>query len=252
MNVSRFLHGGILAAALLGIASAYAADAPPPGTVSPASKSSDTLATTTPASTSDNSTTRLNDVQSALTKAQAALDRATLSTHGGFVQKAQAEIKQALKYVAAGLTYIEAHPEADALQNAPATQASSPDQPASPPGYGTYSQAQPEANPPPLAPTDDTGPFVKPASPPSYSLRADGSQISPNLAHAMTALDEALTKLEKPQATAGDNSPTFTIGDLDGNRNRILSCISRANTDILSAYNYAQVHSAAGRAASGT
>ena len=152
----------------------------------------------TPAATvaGNNVLTRLVQTQAALQRAHDALGKASTNKHGGYVQKARSTIGAAQRDLASAMSFIAEHPDVRLH-------------------------------------SDDTT-AIRPATIPSFDVKADGTYTSPNLAHAITALNDALAQFT---TSAGDGH--LAVSDLGGIRDQILGDIDQTNQHILEAYAFA-------------
>lgn len=147
---------------------------------------------------------RLKEARAALAKAQSTINRATTPNHGGFVEKARVDVTAAI----AALEIEIKDPDSVVDDKLPGS-----------PGVSIV---------------------MKPAIVPAYSILANGSNSSPNLANTMKALAEALDKLKAAREAASASSGIPLTGDLNASRNKVVAAINQANSDVMSAYDFAQ------------
>ncbi|HTB62804.1 MAG TPA: hypothetical protein VK737_04370 [Opitutales bacterium] len=144
----------------------------------------------------------LDSVNAALIIAQNALGRATTDNHGGFVEKAAADVKKALDDEAQATAYLKAHADENKLATGPAPADSSA------PGFakipGNVNSRRPGGT------------------------RGDTAQT--NMIAAVDSLNAALNELLNSSATS---SQPPILGDLGGYRKKLLDDINQANTDVL-------------------
>jgi hypothetical protein len=155
---------------------------------------------TTSAASESKALTRLIAVQAALQQASEALGKARVKNHGGFVEQGRASVRVALEDANAAIVYLAEHPEAGVSQ-----------------------------------PTTTDICKVRPVEIPSYDIKPDGSHVSPNLANALTALNEALAQMMQPP---GSEHPISA--PMDGARDKIIDDIDQTAQHVLSAYEFGE------------
>ncbi len=195
LGVCLFLFLALVAGFKLALTGSAPLAPPPPVAETPAASAP----ATAPAASENKVLTRLIAVQAALQQASDALGKAGIKNHGGFVQQGRTSIHVALEDANAALAYLAEHPEQDAFQ-----------------------------------PTTDIC-SVRPVEIPSYDIRPDGSNVSPNLAHALTALNEALAQMMQPR---GSEHPISAA--MDGARDKIIDDIDQTAKHVLSAYEFGE------------
>ncbi len=152
----------------------------------------------------ETTTTRLEAAQAELNKALASLEKSNPNNHGGFIEKARTDAGQAITDLSAAQAYLKEHPEQDPLT--------------------------------PGTPPTDKQKF-SPAAVPSFEILPTGAKRSPNIDNAIDDLNAALLIfMDTPK---GQPSVLVLLGDLDGNRDKIMADINQANADILAALNFA-------------
>lgn len=176
-----------------------------PKAISPANPADTSSSAPLDASTnnSDTTTSRLETTQKALKKALASINKAATANHGGFIEQTRADTTLAVADVAAALTYVKDHPEIDTLT-------------------------------PGMVPADR--PKFTLVSIPSYDIGADGKGKSPYADATVDSLDAALRPLfDEPK---GDK-PVLRLGDIGGNRDKLIADIKQALADLIAAFDFA-------------
>jgi len=181
----------------------------PPETVAPiAPVPAANAAPETNAAPASTTLARMVQVQTSLTRAQEALQKASIKNHGGFVQQARQSVKEAQDHCTAAIQFLAEHADEKMPIN------------------GT------------------TG--VRAAEIPGYDVKGPDSYGSPNLAHAILALNEALAALTQ------EGSSKLAVPEMDGRRDRMIEAIGETNRLILEAYATAHKGDAAAQTAPAT